>query len=115
AYLEKEKGFGLSQDDEAGIRHVAQAFFESGPDLSYTFIGGYGGFRGMPTYAELMTETDGESRNWSFLANEDQFRQIQRLQKNNLIVPLVGDFAGPKALRSVAQYARQHGSIIRAF
>jgi hypothetical protein len=114
-YLEEKKGFRLSSEDEAGIRHVAQAFFDSGPNLSYTFTGGYGRFMGMPTYSDLVTETDGVSRNWNFLATEDQFKAIQRLQQNNLIVPLVGDFAGPKAIRSVARYVQEHGSTVRAF
>jgi hypothetical protein len=30
-------------------------------------------------------------------------------------VPLVGDFAGPKAIRAVARYAQQHGAMVRAF
>jgi hypothetical protein len=114
-YLENQKGFKLSEQDEAGIRHVAQAFFKSGPDLSYTFLGGYGDFRRMPTYSELMAESDGVSWNWNFLATEDQFRAIQRMQKSNLIVPLVGDFAGPKAIRAVAQYLQEHGSTVRTF
>jgi hypothetical protein len=114
-YLENEKGFKLSDQDEAGIRHVAQAFFKSGPDLSYTFIGGYGDFRRMPSYSDLMTESDGLSRNWNFLATDEQFQAIQRMQKNNLIVPLVGDFGGQKAIRSVAQYVQEHGSTVRTF
>jgi hypothetical protein len=114
-YLENQKGFKLSEQDEAGIRHVAQAFFESGPDLSYTFFRGYGDSRRMPTYSELMTESDGVSRNWNFLATEAQFRAIQRMQRSNLIVPLVGDFAGPKAIRSVARYVQEHNSTVRAF
>jgi len=69
----------------------------------------------MPTYSDLVTESDGVSKNWNFLATEDQFKAIQRLQKNNLIVPLVGDFAGPKAIRSVASYVQEHGSTVRAF
>ena len=114
-YLEHQKGFTLSNQDKAGIRYVAQAFFKSGPDLSYTFIGGYGDFRQMPTYSDLMTETDGASKNWNFLATEDQFQAIQRMQQHNLIVPLVGDFAGPKAIRSVARYVQEHGSTVRVF
>jgi len=39
-YLEKQKGFKLSDQDKAGIRQVAQAFFKSGPNLNYTFTGG---------------------------------------------------------------------------
>jgi hypothetical protein len=70
---------------------------------------------GMPRYSDLMTESDGVSHNWNFLATEDQFRLIQRFQKDNLIVPLVGDFAGPKAIRAVAHYAQQHGAMVRAF
>jgi hypothetical protein len=37
------------------------------------------------------------------------------MQKDNLIVPLVGDFAGPKAIRAVARFARDHNSTIHAF
>ena len=114
-HLKKTHGFKLSSEDEAGIRYAYNAFFECGPDLTYTFLGGYGVFGGMPTYAELMTETDGRSRNWSFLATEDQFRMVQRLQKNNLIVPLVGDFAGDKAIRSVGRYLKEHNAVVSAF
>jgi hypothetical protein len=114
-YLEKAKNFKLSQEDEAGIRNVADAFFQSGPELSYTSSGSLGDFRKMPSYSDLMTETDGVSRNWNFLATEDQFQIIRRMQRNNLIVPLVGDFAGPKAIRSVAQYVQEHGATVHAF
>jgi hypothetical protein len=62
-----------------------------------------------------MTETDGVGRNWSFLATEDQFRRVQQMQKDNLIIPLVGDFAGDKAIRAVAKYLREHGATLTAF
>jgi hypothetical protein len=114
-HLEKTHGFQLSAQDESTVRYVYRAFFESGPKLSYTFFGGYAGFMGMPTYAQLMTENDGHSRNWNFLANESQFRVVQRLQKSNLIVPLVGDFAGPKAIRSVGQFLKNHNAVVSVF
>jgi hypothetical protein len=114
-YLKNEKGLKLSGEDAVGIRHVAQTFFRSGPGLTYAFTGGYGDSRKMPSYADLMTESDGVARNWNFLASEDQFRAIQAMEKNNLIVPLVRDFAGDKAIRSVARYVQDHGSRVRAF
>jgi hypothetical protein len=114
-YLEKQKGFKLSDQDEAGIRYVAQAFFKTGPDLRYTFVGGDAAFMRMPRYSDLVTESDGISRNWNFLATEDQFRAVQRLQQSNLIVPLVGDFGGSKAIRSVARYIEQHHGTVRVF
>jgi hypothetical protein len=33
----------------------------------------------------------------------------------NLIVPLVGDFAGPKAIRAVGEYLREHDATVAAF
>jgi hypothetical protein len=37
------------------------------------------------------------------------------MQQKNLIVPVVGDFAGPKAIRSVARYVQDHGALVSAF
>jgi hypothetical protein len=69
----------------------------------------------MPSYGDLMTESDGHTRNWSFLADENQYELVQSLQQKNLIVPLVGDFAGPKAIRSVAEYLRDHNALLTVF
>jgi hypothetical protein len=114
-YLKHQKGFMLSDADEVGIRHVAEAFFKSGPDLRYTLIGRAADSKRMPTYSDLMAETDGALHNWNFVATEAQFQAIQRMQQNNLIVPLVGDFAGPKTIRSIAHYVEEHRSTVRSF
>jgi len=37
------------------------------------------------------------------------------MEQNNLIVPIVGDFAGPKAIRAVGAYVREHGATVSAF
>jgi hypothetical protein len=37
------------------------------------------------------------------------------MQARNLIVPVVGDFAGPKALRAVGAYLRRYGATVSAF
>jgi len=71
--------------------------------------------RRMPTYAELMMESDGTGEQRSYLANEANYRVLRDLERNNLIVPLVGDFAGDKAIRSVGQYVKDHGATVTAF
>jgi len=114
-HLINTKRFLLSEEDQTTLRYVYRAFFDSGPDLRYTFLGGYGGFLGMPSYGDLMTENDGRTRNWNFLATEDQYQSIRSLQERNLIVPLVGDFAGPKAVRSVAEYLKEHSALLTVF
>src|SRR5262245_36156632 len=114
-HLQKTHGFTLSSDDENSIRYVYNAFFESGPRLNYVFLGSYNGGCGMPTYADLMSETDGAGQNWSFLATEEHFRMVQDFQRSNRIVPLVGDFAGERAIRAVGRYLNKHNAVVTAF
>jgi hypothetical protein len=114
--LEERHGFKLSAEDEASIEYVLRAFFAAGPDLTYNGVGGAGFGRGrMPSYAELMQMTDGEGANRSYMGSEENFKILQDLEKKNLIVPIVGDFAGPKAIRSVAGYLKQHEAFVTAF
>ena len=40
---------------------------------------------------------------------------MRALESENRIVPVVGDFAGPKALRAVGAYLRAHGATVTAF
>jgi hypothetical protein len=69
----------------------------------------------MPTYGWLMQETDGDGAHRSYLASEANFRLLQETHRRNLIVPVVGDFAGEKALRSVGRWLRDHGTTVGAF
>lgn len=108
--------FALTDEDQAQIRYILSNFFQEGPDLSYTFLGSYyQGTLGMPTYKELMQNTDGEGHNWGFLATEEQFHKIQDIQRKNLLIPLVGDFAGPKTLHAVADYMSEHNALLSVF
>ena len=40
---------------------------------------------------------------------------MKALHQKNLIVPVVGDFAGPKALRAVGAFLKAHGATVTAF
>jgi len=110
------KGIPLSVDDQASMRKVYNAFFESGPDLSYTFIGNErSASRGMPSYTDLMTATDDDGKNWGYLATENQFEIVQQLERNNLIVPVVGNFAGDKTIRTIGKYVADHHASVTTF
>jgi hypothetical protein len=116
--LVKDHRFALSADDLRGLEYVYSAFFRGGPDLNYSFSpqgigGGFGG--GFPSYQDLMLETDGQGERRSYLASEENFRILREYQKNNAIVPIVGDFGGDKALRAVGEYIRSHGATVTVF
>jgi hypothetical protein len=133
ARLTEAHRFALSDSEHVSLRCVYGAFFTQGPDLTYGYSSecrnpgpvGYGGFGGPgmgrgggfrgPTYQAMMTETDSVGVNWSYLGSEKAFRALKDMEERNLIVPLTGDFAGPKTLRAVGQWARAHRAKVTTF
>jgi hypothetical protein len=70
---------------------------------------------GFATFASLLTVDDGAGLNRGWLANETNYRWLRDFQQRNLLVPVVGDFAGPKALRSIGTYLRERATRVGAF
>jgi hypothetical protein len=116
SHLQTRHGFPLSSGDLGGIDFVYSAWFRSGPGISYqlTGTGGRGGL-GTPSYADLMTANDGTGNTRSYLASEDSYRFIKDLQTRNLIVPVVGNFGGTKALRAVGAYLKEKKAVVSTF
>jgi hypothetical protein len=114
-------GFALTSDDlggAKGIEFIYKAFFTFGPELTYSSINGFGGFgggRAMPTYADLMTLTDESGQARGYLSSEASFAVVKDLESRNLVVPVVGNFGGPKAIRAVADYLKDHHALVSAF
>lgn len=114
AHLQRRHGFSLSRQDLGGIDYVFRAFYSAGPELRYSFGRG-SGWQPFPTYRDLMVADDGKGVQRSYLANEELYGVLRDMHERNLIVPLVGDFAGPKALRSVARYLDLHHATVSVF
>lgn len=112
--LVTKHGFKLSQVDQKGLDFVYSNFFKSGPDIRYEFTTG-GSPDGVPSYFQLMTTTDLQKQNRSYLATEDSFRYLKDLEARNMLVPVVGDFAGPKALRAVGAYLKEKKLVVNTF
>jgi len=107
-HLTVQHGFAMSADDLAGVEYVLTAFFYAGPTLAYSNAG-----RGRyPTYQDLMVASDREGQRRSYLADETLYGRLRSLEMRNLIVPVVGDFAGTKALRNVGEYLKAHGAVV---
>lgn len=114
-HLTKKRNFPLTPEDLKGIEYVHGAFSFYGPGLSYWSTGGRGGGRNAPTYWDLMVADDGKGQMRSFLANDENFQVLKELSEKNLLVPVVGNFSGPKALRAVGRYVREREATVAAF
>ena len=112
--LSEEHGFSLTAEDESSIANIFRAFYVGGPNLTYS--GPRPPVRTiLPTYEELMTDSDSSGKPRSFLATEENFQVIQQLEKDNLVIPIVADFAGSTGIRSVGKYLREHNATVTAF
>jgi len=105
--------FKLPTGDLEGIESIYAAFYAGGPSLSYNSARPQRSR--YPTYSELQQETDGDGRARGYLASEGNFKVVKGFEERNLIVPLVGDFAGPKTIRAVGGWLKQHGETVGAF
>src|SRR3954471_9083029 len=88
----------LNAADRRGIGRIYRSIYEGGPNLRGDFGRSAAIPDWIPSYAEMMSATDPNGRNQSFLGSEDNFAVLKSYEANNLIVPVVGDFAGGKAL-----------------
>jgi hypothetical protein len=62
-----------------------------------------------------MTQVDANGVGLSFMATEEKFRLIKDMYARNMIVPLVGNFSGPKTIRAIGDWVRGKGSVVTAF
>jgi hypothetical protein len=106
--------YGAIPQDPAAIRHIAQAFFEAGPDLKFTSYGRqprpY-----HPTFRALLLETDSSGAQTSFLAQEERFQFVKAMHRENRIIPVVGDLSGQAAMSRVGQEVRRRGLQVKCF
>ncbi len=107
-------GVPLTESDFATIRRFHSAFHAAGLDLRFTSRG-RAARSYYPTYRMLLLETDLDGERANYLADEDRFLTVQRLQSRNRIIPVVGDLAGSHALAAIGQEIERRGLRVSAF
>jgi hypothetical protein len=116
AQLTKTHHFTFTADEAGQLRSVLEAFQSLGPAIS-TRGGGRGGGPGSSRGFADMTgySLDSSGQPQSFLSSEENFRYVKSLEDKNLVVPVSGDFAGPKAIRAIGAWLTAQGAVVSAF
>ncbi len=114
--MEQVEGFGvpLTGEDRATLQRFHEEFAASGLNLRFRSRG-RGVRASYPTARELYLATDLEGAPGSYLATEERFRTVQALQRVGRIVPVVGDLAGPRAVRAIGEYLREQGQAVSLY
>jgi hypothetical protein len=112
--LVRQHQFQLTVVDLQKIDYVFKVFYNGGPSMDYGYASPTPNTL-VPSYSLLMTGTDPRGQNSAFLASEDLYLYVRGLQQKNLIVPIVGDFAGPRAIKAVGKYLKDHNAAVSVF
>lgn len=107
-------GVPLSAEDLERIDFIHRSFIEAGPDLRFTSHGRRPQFY-YPTYRQLLLERDRTGRQANYLARAEDFRFVKEMQERNLVIPVIGDFAGPHALAAIGREVERRGERVIAF
>ena len=107
-------GIPLSAHDLSTIDRFHQTFIERGLDLRFETTG-RPPQHFYPTYRDLLLATDALGQRANFLASEDAFQFVKSLEGRNLVIPVVGDLSGSKALSAIGRLLDARGDKLSAF
>ena len=104
----------LSDDERRAIGFIYHSYFEEQLALRFRTHGR----RPMPhhpTYRRLLTEEGSDGGLGHFLSRPDDYAFVRELALSGRLVPVVGDFAGEHALRSIGRFVEEQGETVTAF
>jgi hypothetical protein len=106
----------LTQRDRDFLAYAYKSFYREGVDISFQFNSSRrGGGSFMPSLRDLIEQTDPNGKTGNFLASADDYQSVRDLHEKNRIIPVTGDFAGPKTLKAIAGYLRNHSYSVNVF
>jgi hypothetical protein len=113
-HIETRLGFPLDDEDGKTVELVYRAFFDRQLGLRFQSHG-RPPMPYHPTYRGLLVATGPDGTPSSFLSRPDDYAHVRRLAREGRLIPVVGDFAGPHALRAVGDFIRKQGETVSAF
>lgn len=108
-----ERDFPLDAGDKKTLEITHRTFFKGQLAIRFELKPPSG--RRYPTLRELLTQEDPAGVKRGFLATEDGFRFVQTMEREGRVIPVVGDFAGDRALSGIAAYLVREKLSVSAF
>ena len=114
--MERVTRFGVpvTDTDRVTLRRFHEEFYAQGLEITFSSRG-RPSRPGYPTERQLYLSTDMDGRPGSYLSSEERFRFVRDLQREDKVIPVVGDLSGPTAMKAIAQYLKETGVPVSAF
>jgi hypothetical protein len=104
----------LEERDEKVMEFIYHTFFDEQLDLRFKSLG-RPPMPYHPSYRGLLLAQGVDDKPAHFLSRPDDYDYVRKLAVDGHLIPVVGDFAGPHALRAVGDFAREQGEKVTAF
>lgn len=111
--IQEDFQFPLSESDLKSLEYVYRTFKTEGLEISFRMDESRGGY--FPTLKDLIGQTDLNGKPGNFLTSAEDYDFVRGLHRKNLIIPVVGDFGGKKAIAAVGDYLRKNGYTVTAY
>ena len=111
--IQEEFQFPLNEQDQASLDYVFRNFRAEGLDIAFRIDGSFGGY--FPSLKDLIVQPDQHGKPGNFLAIAEDYDFVRGMHRKNLIIPIVGNFGGQKALSAIGDYLRKNNFTVTAF
>jgi len=99
--LDKDYGIDLSEEDKRIIKEIYLDFYLNGAYITC------GTGPGNVPFKELIRQTDTSGQKGHYLWSDEDFAFLKNMSEKNLIIPLVGDFAGTKCISELGKWLKK--------
>jgi hypothetical protein len=106
-------GASYAPDDQAKLAQMLSAFFAGQLELRFQTFGRPASYH--PSLRRLLLSRDPGGEAGHFLARPADYAFVRGLVRAGRVVPVTGDFAGPRALRALGDRLRARGERVTAF
>lgn len=113
-HIQQELGIELDLEDRRRMGSIYRSFFRGQLELRFRSHG-RSPMSHHPTYRTLLLARSPSGTDSHFLASPGDYAFVRSLYGSGRLVPVVGDFAGPHALRAVGKFLREQGETVSAF
>jgi hypothetical protein len=113
-HIETRLRFRLGTRDRRRVRAIYSAFLKGQLGIRFR-THGRPPMPYHPDFRSLLMARDPAGGEGNFLASPEDYGYVRRLAMEGRLVPVVGDFAGSRALRAVGEFVRERGETVSAF
>ena len=112
--IQEEFQLPLSEADQKSLEYVYKNFRDDGLSIAYRVDGNWG-YNAFPSLGEIIAQPDQNGKQGNFLASVDDYEFVRGMHRKNLIIPVVGDFGGSKAIAAIGAYLKKNGLTVTAY